>query len=174
MTVPWNSPNTPYTADTSWPKYLPIKTLHNNHRSPGIPTSFDLQTSSLTVNGSAQNSVRGLRDYDSGAGKYPAEVFNINNAARNVLEIIGDAARSDAGGDYKIRIYTIGMSYLIRDQLGTMPEMPEDILKRLSNDATSPDFNSTQLEGKYFYAPTKDDVSAAFQGIQNQILRLSK
>ena len=32
----------------------------------------------------------------------------------------------------------------------------------------------TQLEGKYFFAQTPDDVSAAFQGIQNQILRLSK
>jgi hypothetical protein len=39
---------------------------------------------------------------------------------------------------------------------------------------TSPDFNPNQLEGKYFYAQTAADVSAAFQGIQNQILRLSK
>jgi hypothetical protein len=52
--------------------------------------------------------------------------------------------------------------------------MPEDILKRVSNDPSSPDFNSAQLEGKYFYAPTAADVGPAFQGIQNQILRLSK
>jgi hypothetical protein len=37
-----------------------------------------------------------------------------------------------------------------------------------------PDYNSAQLEGKYFFAPTSDDVAAAFQSIQNQILRLSK
>jgi hypothetical protein len=66
------------------------------------------------------------------------------------------------------------MSYLVRDLLGTMPEMPEDILKRISNDPSSSDFNSTQLEGKYFYAPTAADVAPAFQGIQNEIIRLSK
>ncbi len=108
------------------------------------------------------------------AGRYPAEVFNINNAARNLVEIIGDAARTDVGGDYPIRIYSIGMGYLLKDMLGTMPELPEDILKRMSNDKTSPDFNSAQLEGKYFYAATPDDVGPAFQNIQNQILRLSK
>jgi len=153
--------------------FLPTATLHTHHRSSGIPTSFPLQSSSLTVNGAAQSSVRGLRHFNVGAGKYPAEVFNINNAARNVLEEIGDAARND-NGDYKIRIYTIGMGYLLRDLLGTMPEMPEDILKRISNDKRSPDFNSNQLEGKYFYAPTAADVAPAFQNIQNEILRLSK
>jgi Flp pilus assembly protein TadG len=169
LTIPWNSTTTVPQAP-----YLPVSTWHSHHRSSGIPTSFPLQSASLTVNGAAQNAVRGLRHFNAAAGKYPAEVFNINNAARNVLEIIGDAARNDAGGDYKVHIYTIGMSYLIRDLLGTMPEMPEDILKRVSNDKSSPDFNSAQLEGKYFYAPTAADVGPAFEGIQNQILRLSK
>jgi Flp pilus assembly protein TadG len=168
-TVPWNS-----TTTAGGVPYLPVATWHTHHRSSGIPTSYPLQTNTLRVNGSAQNAMRPLRHFDTGTGKYPAEVFNINNAARNVLEIIGDAARNDAGGDYKIRIYSIGMGYLLRDLLGTMPEMPEDILKRVSNDPSSPDFNSAQLEGKYFYAPTAADVGPAFQGIQNQILRLSK
>jgi hypothetical protein len=90
-----------------------------------------------------------------------------------VLEIIANEARNDAG-DYRIRIYTIGMGYLLRDRLGTMPEMPEEILKRVANDKTSPDFNRAQLEGKYFYAPTAGDVAPAFQGIQSEIIRLSK
>jgi Flp pilus assembly protein TadG len=169
LTIPWNDPTTLATVP-----YLPVATWHSHHQSSGIPTSFPLQTNALTVNGVPQQNVRGLRHFNAGVGQYPAEVFNINNAARNVLEIIGNAARSDTGGDYQVRIYTIGMSYLLRDLLGTMPEMPEDILKRISNDITSPDFNSTQLEGKYFYAPTAADVAPAFQGIQNQILRLSK
>jgi len=153
--------------------FLPTLTLHTHHRSSGIPTSFPLQKSTIKVDGSAQTAVRGLRNFNAAQGKYPAEIFNINNAARNVLEIIANDARND-NGDYKIRIYTIGMGYLLRDLLGTRPEMPEDILKRISNDATSMDFNDQQLEGKYFYAPTVDDVSSAFEGIQNQILRLSK
>jgi hypothetical protein len=123
------------------------------------------------VNGAAQNTRRGLRNLT--AGKYPADVWNTNNAARNLLEIVADAARND-NGDYKIRIYTIGMGALVQYNLGTMPEKPEDILKRISNDRTSPDFNNAQLEGKYYFAPTAADVAPAFQGIQNQILRLSK
>ena len=55
----------------------------------------------------------GLRNVNSSTGRYPAEVFNVNNAARNLVEIIADAARSDTG-DYPIRIYTIGMGELVR------------------------------------------------------------
>jgi len=161
---------------TTVPGYtlMPTQTLHTHHRSSGIPTSFPLQTNALNVNGVAQNSStrRGLY-LDPTLGQYKANVWNVNNAARNVLEIVSDAARND-NGDYKIRIYTIGMGVLVQYLLGTMPEMPQDILKRISNDATSPDFNSAQLEGKYYFAQTAADVGPAFQGIQNQILRLSR
>ena len=83
-----------------------------------------------------------------GTFRYPSEVWNINNASRNLLEIIANAARSDAG-DYRIRIYTLGMGELVRYNLGTMPEKPEDILMRIANDKDSPDKNTAQLEGKY-------------------------
>jgi Flp pilus assembly protein TadG len=172
-TVPWNSSNTPFTANSAWPKYLPVASAHTHHRSAGIPTSFPLQTTSLTVDGLQQSSTRGLRHFDAAAAKYPAEVYNINNAARNLVEIIANAARSDAG-DYHIRIYTIGMGQLVPLQLGTRLETSESILKRMANDRTSPDFNSAQLEGKYYYAQTAADVGPAFQALQNQILRLSK
>ena len=153
--------------------FLPATSWHAYHRSSGIPTSFPLETTALNVNGATQKSRRGLRNWDSVQMRYPADVHNINNAARNLVEIIANAARSDAG-DYQIRIYTIGMGELVRYNLGTMPEKPEDILKRIANDKTSPDFNSGQLEGKYFFAQTEADVAPAFQGIQNQILRLSQ
>ena len=177
--VPWNSTNTPFTANSAWPKYLPVASLHTNHISAGIPTSFPLQTASLTVDGLPQSSTRGLRNFDAAAGKYPAEVFNINNAARNLVEIIANAARSDVG-DYHIRIYTIGMGQLVPLQLGTRMESSESILRRMANDSlladgsASPDFNRAQLEGKYYYAQTAADVGPAFQALQNQILRLSK
>ena len=50
-TVPWNSTNTPFTANNAWPKYLPVASAHTHHRSAGIPTSFPLQTNALTVDG---------------------------------------------------------------------------------------------------------------------------
>jgi Flp pilus assembly protein TadG len=153
---------------------LPLLSWHTHHRSPGIATQFPLKTNTLTVNGVAQSTKRPLRNLDpGGSGRYSAETYNINNAARNLVEIIANEARND-NGDYKVRIYTIGMGELVRYNLGTMPEKPEDILKRVANDATSPDFNKAQLEGKYYFAQTAADVAPAFQGIQNQILRLSK
>jgi Flp pilus assembly protein TadG len=153
--------------------YLALASMHTHHRSPGIPTSFPLQTAALTVNGAAQSARRPLRGVVGPGGRFPSQVWNINNASRNLLEIIANAARADAG-DYRIRIYTLGMGELVRYMLGTMPEMPEDILKRLANDPSSPDHNNGQLDGKYFFAKTADDVGPAFQGIQNQIIRLTK
>jgi hypothetical protein len=159
---------------------MPLTSFHANHRSSGIPTAFPLQVSSLTVEGTAQSTARGLRNkIASGAmaGRYPPEVFNINNAARNLIEIIANAARDDAGGDYKIRIYTIGMGDLVRYKLGTRKEMSEDILKRIANDddaGNNRDWNTNQLTGKYYFAATAADVGPAFQALQNQIVRLSK
>jgi Flp pilus assembly protein TadG len=167
----WNSILTPG-GPTNVP-WLPVTSWHKFHRSAGIPTSFPLQTAALNVDGASQISRRGLRHFDAGVGRYPAEVFNINNAARNLVEIIGNAARSDAG-DYRIRIYTLGMGELVTYLLGTRQEPSSDILKRISNDPESSEHNSAQLDGKFFYAPTPDDVGPAFQGIQNQIIRLTK
>jgi Flp pilus assembly protein TadG len=168
-TVGWNSTTTIVQIP-----YLPENSYHQHYRSSGIPTSFPLQSNDLTVNGYAQSSVRGLRDFHPGVGKYPAQVFNINNAARNLVEAIAHAARDDEDGDYPIRIFTIGMGELVRYNLGTMPEKPEDILLRMANDMRSPDFNDDQLEGRYYFALTGADVGPAFQALQSQIVRLSK
>jgi hypothetical protein len=165
----WNNPDV--LAQVPW---LPLVSAHTHHRSAGIKTSFPLQTNDLAVRGQAQAVIRGLRQIDPVTGRAPAQVFNINNAARNLLEIIADEARDDEDGDYRIRIFTIGMGELVRMNLGTMPEQPEEILMRIANDKESPDFNEDQLEGKYFYAATADDVGAAFQALQNEIIRLSK
>ena len=136
-TVAWNStdtiPQVPYLPSTSW---------HTHRRSSGIPTSFPLQVSTLEVNGVPQSGVRGLRNQHPITGRYPADVWNTNNAARNLVEIIANAARNDAG-DYRIRIYTIGMGELVRYMLGTVPETSESMLMRLANDKDSPDFNDS-------------------------------
>jgi Flp pilus assembly protein TadG len=155
-------------------RHLPQRSRHTHYRSSGIPTQFDLVSNSLTVNGVAQSSRRPLANLDPSLNRYAAHVVNINNAARNLVEIIADAARRDAGGDYPIRIYTIGMGELVRYGLGSLRETSESILKRVANDKTSPDYNSTQLEGKYYFAATAADVGPAFQQLQAQIIRLSK
>jgi Flp pilus assembly protein TadG len=165
----WNS-----TQTASGAQYLPSTSYHSFHRSSGIPFSFPLQSSTLTVNGISQQTRRGLINYSSTAMAYPAEVRNIRNAATNLTEIIANAARSDSSGDYPIRIYTIGMGDLVQALLGTIPETSESVLMRIANDKRSLDFNSMQMEGKYYFARTAADVGPAFQALQSQILRLSK
>lgn len=168
----WNSTST----SASLP-YLPNASAHTHHRSAGIPVSFGLQSNTLTVNGVTQSTKRGLRNFNPmapGGGAYPAEVFNIRNAVTNLTEIIADAARSDTTGDHKIRIFTIGMGDLVKMALGTIPETSESVLKRIANDKTSADYNSSQLEGKYYFAQTAADLGPVFQQLQAQIIRLSK
>ena len=154
--------------------WLPANSTHSYHRSAGIPTSFPFQSNTLQVDGGAQSSRRGLLNYNAAQGKYPAHVRNIRNAATNLVEIIANAARSDMTGDQPIRIFAIGMGSLVTLPLGTRPETSESVLKRVANDVTSPDFNNTQFEGKYYYAATAADVAPVFQQLQNQIVRLSK
>jgi Flp pilus assembly protein TadG len=168
----WNAHAVPAAVPVAQ-RLMPIGNVsaHTHHRSAGIPTSFPFQTNTLRVDGIPQNVARPLRD-PAGA-RFPTQVWNVNNAARNLVEIIANGARTD-DGDYRIRIYTIGMGQLVTMNLGTRPETSESMLKRISNDRTSPDFNAAQLEGKYFYAATAADVAPAFEGIQNQILRLTK
>jgi Flp pilus assembly protein TadG len=170
----WNSTTT-LASQNAGLRYLPAQTrsFHGHRRSAGIPSSFPLQTSALTVNGIAQSANRPLRNVNTTLQRYPADVWNTNNAARNLVEIIADAARSD-NGDYRVRIYTIGMGELIRYRLGTSLEKSEDLLMRVANDARSLDFNEDQLEGKYYFAETEADVAPAFQALQSQIVRLTK
>jgi len=173
VTVPnWN--NTCAVTGSCVPTvpYLPLKSYHAWRRA-GTPNSFDLQSNTLKVDGVIQATARGLRNKNTSTNRFPAEVFNINNAARNLLEIIANEARNDVG-DYPIRIYTIGMGELVRYKLGTRKEPSEDILKRIANDKSSLDFNPAQLEGKYYFAQTAADVAPAFQALQNQLIRLTK
>ena len=65
--------------------YLPLASAHVHGRA-GTPTSFPFETPLLTVNGAPQSAVRGLRNFDVGAGRYPADIWNTNNAARNLVE----------------------------------------------------------------------------------------
>jgi hypothetical protein len=153
---------TPLNSKIPW---IPLMSTHPQHISPGIASSFVLYDPALagqrpligqTVNG------------------YPDHVRNANCAARNLLETIANATRGDTTGDFKIRIYTLGLGALLKLPMGTALETGESILQRVANDKTSPNFNSSQLEGKYYYAADPAQLRAAFEAVRNQILRLSQ
>ena len=183
FTNPHNSAASPsYSRTVGWNSHLPLtqvpllplQSFHQHHRSAGIPTAFPLMTNAINVNGQPQSSVRPLTEPDATTGKFPTHVHNVNNAARNLLEQVGHFAREDDTGDYPIRIYAIGMGELVRYMLGMVPETSESMLMRIANDKRSPDFNNTQMEGKYYFAQSGADVGPAFQALQSQIVRLSK
>ena len=145
--------------------WIPLTSFHPNHISSGIPSSFALYDPTLA----GQRLLVG-----QGVNGYPDHVQNANNSARNLLETVANAARGDTTGAYKIRIYTLGLGDLLNQPMGSAPETGTSILKRVANDATSPDFNSSQLTGQYYFASDPAQLRSAFEAVRNQILRLSQ
>src|SRR5262249_55912107 len=140
--VPANMQDASKTAGWGLWSHMPSQSWHTQRVSSGIPANFPLVSNTLMVNGVAQSTARRL--IADGTGQYTTTLWNVNNAARNLLEIVADAARTDAGGDYPVRIYTIGMGNLAPLLLGTIPETPASILQRIANDPTSLDHNPNQ------------------------------
>ena len=144
---------------------LPLASFHPTHASWGIPTGFNLYDSSLP----------GQRMLVGGTGGgYPDHVQNANNAARNLAEIIANAARADTSGSSPIRIYTLGLGDLLNQPAGSALETGTSILMRIANDPASPSFNPSQAEGKYYFAGDTSQLASAFEAIRNQIIRLSQ
>jgi len=144
---------------------LPLASFHPTHSSWGIPTGFNLYDSSLP----------GQRMLVGGTGGgYPDHVQNANNAARNLAEIIANAARADTSGSSPIRIYTLGLGDQLNQNGGSALETGTSILMRIANDPASPSFNPSQAEGKYYFAGDTSQLASAFEAIRNQIVRLSQ
>jgi hypothetical protein len=163
----YTAPGTPSPYTTVNPDIptLPLTSTHPTHVSAGIPTSFNLYTSSLS----------GQRALIGGTGSsYPDHVRNANNAARNLAETIANAIRGDGSGAQPIRIYTLGLGDLLNQNMGAVPETGSSILQRIANDPSSPSFNSAQQEGKYYFAGDTTQLNAAFQQIRDQIIRISQ
>ena len=98
---------------------------------------------------------------------------NAYNAARNLAETVADAIRRDTSGP-RIRIYTLGLGDLLNHPLGNPPATGSDILRRIANDSSSIDYDSSQLEGRYYFAGDPVELDAAFQAVRDQIVRLTQ
>ena len=101
--------------------------------------------------------------------------MNANHAARNLAENIANTMRSDTDGLYRIRIYTLGLGDLLLAQEGYDPsEMGADILRRIANDPVSPDHNSAQVDGQFFFAAQADQLKLAFSKVADEVFRLTR
>jgi Flp pilus assembly protein TadG len=122
-----------------------------------------------TVNLSSYNNIR-LFGYSNTR-------CNVNSAARNMLENVANAARSETGNP--IHIFTIGLG----DALTTLEiqfcgygsnETGANILKRLANIPGVDTYNQNQPEGVYAYAADATQLNGAFNQIVSALLRISK
>jgi Flp pilus assembly protein TadG len=99
---------------------------------------------------------------------------NVNKAARNMVENVANAARSQG-----IRVHSIGLGQRVNQQeidfcSYDSTEYGRVILKRLANAADSDTLSATQPGGLYVWAETASDLANAFATIASEILRLSR
>jgi Flp pilus assembly protein TadG len=103
---------------------------------------------------------------------------NVNRAARNMLENVANAARSESGTP--IQIFTIGLgARLLNNEVTTCgynlnKEIGQNILLRLANVPSADTYNAAQPTGLYVSADSASQLNDAFQKVANQILRLSR
>ena len=93
----------PNAADVpAWAHWMPATSLHTHHRSAGHPDVVSAAGQHADRRTASPQSSAGPRPRVPGpcsGNEYPGQVCNINNAARNLVEIIANAARDDVG-DY--------------------------------------------------------------------------
>ena len=104
---------------------------------------------------------------------------NVNMAARNMLENVANAARSEA---VPIHIFTIGLgdgmftlTNLEKNYCGYgSKELGTNILRRVANVQGVDTYNPKQPTGMYVFAGDSSQLNAAFNAVAGSILRLSK
>jgi Flp pilus assembly protein TadG len=130
-----------------------------------------------TVNLTSFNNIRTLT---TSGGNIQNTWCNVNKAARNMLENVADAARSESGSaGSPIHVFTIGLGA----SLTTLEvnycgysggDQGSNILKRLANIPGVDTYNASQPSGLYAYAADPTQLNNAFTQVANAILRLTK
>ena len=117
-----------------WPSTLPVASWHTHHRSAGIPTSFPLQTTALTVNGAAAERARAGCGTRHAGGKYPARC-GTSTTPRETWSRSSPTRRATTTATTRSASTRSAWASWCRCNLGTMPETSESMLKRIANDS---------------------------------------
>ena len=93
---------------------------------------------------------------------------SITLAGLNALDNAAQRARADASTkNLGLIVYAIG--------LGNAPGgVDNTLLKRVANDPTANNYNTSYLPGMYLYAPDTSTLNQAFSQIASEVLRISK
>lgn len=92
----------------------------------------------------------------------PDSPNSIIGAAFNTADYAAQTARNDS--TFNIVIYSIGLG----------PEVDQDFLERISNDARASSYDPSKPAGEFIYAPTASQLSTAFEQIASEVLRLGQ
>jgi Mg-chelatase subunit ChlD len=102
----------------------------------------------------------------NGGSNGPTRANRIIGGARNIALSVAEQAGREASLN-GIVLYTIGLG------VAGLTEN-EDIMLRVSNDKDSPAFDTTRPEGEYIFAPTVDELAAAFEKVRGHVIRLTR
>ncbi len=94
----------------------------------------------------------------------PDSPQSILGVSYNTADYAALQARNDT--TFNIIIYTIG--------LGSNGGVDSDFLERVANDPRATSYDSSKPAGEFIYAPTPSQLSAAFQQIASEVLRLGQ
>jgi len=97
----------------------------------------------------------------------PDKPSAVLKAGANALDSAGRRIRQD--DQYNVVVYTIGLGDFDAN------EPPDEILmRRVSNDSSSPTYDSSHPEGLYVFAPNNTQLNQAFARVASEILRIAK
>jgi hypothetical protein len=136
------------TAMSSDVAYIPTQDFYGN-------ATTGYKTSTLFPNGTPY------------AGQIRPDIpTSITAASTNAADNAASRIRADT--TFNIVIYSLGLGGTVTEPLDL------DFLRRVANDPQGSSYDSTRPTGHFYYAADITQLSAAYQGIASQILRLSQ
>ncbi|MCL4854914.1 MAG: hypothetical protein KJZ78_26440, partial [Bryobacteraceae bacterium] len=97
----------------------------------------------------------------------PDKPSAVLKAGANALDSAGRRIRQD--DQYNVVVYTIGLGDFDANE---PPD--ETLMRRVSNDPSSPIYDSNRPEGLYVFAPNNTQLNQAFARVASEILRIAK
>ncbi|HEU0141124.1 MAG TPA: VWA domain-containing protein [Bryobacteraceae bacterium] len=97
----------------------------------------------------------------------PDKPSAVLKAGANALDSAGRRIRQD--DQYNVVVYTIGLGDFDANE---PPD--ETLMRRVSNDPSSPIYDSSRPEGLYVFAPNNTQLNQAFARVASEILRIAK
>ena len=131
----------------------------------GVPVKDIYGNSANTTYQSVTLNSYGLIDIHNSSNAQAMTLNTADSAATNIRNGVNDPVTNKSLAN--ITIFSIGLGN------AAIPASPT-FLTRVSNDPTSPIYDSSKPAGKYIYAATTADLQPAFSEVASEILRIAK